>query len=163
MKIEDFRDRGPALVVERFFDGELEGHGLALSRFGSLQRLFFVRARGRFDPAEGVLHLTETYTYDDGQVDELHWTIRRDGAADEDGVASYEGEEVRVAGAAVGRQAGNAFHWKYKRNVPDSEGGESLLSFDDWFWLQDERSLVVQATISKIVEIGTMTVFYRRL
>ncbi len=161
MKIEDFKGRGPAFVVERFFAGRATGYGIMQSRFGNLQRQFSVTAEGRWDAEKSVLRLHETYRFDDGQVDQLHWNICRSGP-EADGVTPYQGDEVRVVGSAAGEQAGNALHWKYKRSVPSPDGSETVLSFDDWFWLQDERSLVVYASISKIVEIGTMTVFYQR-
>ena len=156
MNIDDFQGKEPPLVLERFFDGDSEGWGIMQSRFGALQRQFRIDAVGRWDEAANTLHLTETYRFDDGQVDRLEWTIRR---LDN---GRYEGREPRLLEPAQGEQAGNAFHWTYRRNVPDAEG-DTTLGFDDWFWLQPGDVLIARASVTKLgIEVATMSVFYRK-
>ena len=156
MKVEDFADRQPILVLETFFAGRTEGWGIMQTRFGTLQKQFRIAAEGAWDPDTRTLHLTETYRFDDGRVDRLEWTIRRG----DDG--RYEGREPRVDGTASGRQAGNAFHWTYRRRSPAA--GDRLLAFDDWFWLQPDGVLIARASVRRFgLEIATMSVFYRRL
>ena len=156
MEIDEFQGKQPALVLEQFFDGTSEGWGITQSRFGALQRQFQIEAVGRWVEAEQTLHLTETYRFDDGQVDRLEWRIVRLG----DG--RYEGSEPRLLEPAAGRQAGNAFHWVYRRKVPDRDG-DYTMAFDDWFWLQPGNVLIARASLTKLgVEVGTMSVFYRK-
>jgi hypothetical protein len=100
--------------------------------------------------------LTETYRFDDGQVDRLEWRIRRLGNS------RYEGSEPRLLDTAAGEQAGNAFHWQYRRNVP-SRDGDYNMTFDDWFWLQPNDVLIARASLTKLgFEVGTMSVFYQK-
>lgn len=107
------------------------------------------------EPAQ-TLRLTETYRFDDGQVDRLEWAILRQ----EPG--RYEGREPALVGTASGRQAGNAFHWVYQRRSPVADG--TRLGFDDWFWLQPDGVLIARASVRRFgLEIATMSVFYRRL
>lgn len=157
MKIEDFEGRKPTLLLERYFSGSTIGWGIMQSRFGALQRQFRIAAEGSFDEASRSLSLTETYRFDDGQIDRLDWTIlKRDDRR-------YEGRETRIEDVAEGEQAGNAFHWRYSRNVPAKDGSESMLGFDDWFWLQDPETLVARASVTKLgIEIATLSVFYRK-
>jgi hypothetical protein len=127
------------------------------NRFGSFQRQFKIEASGQWDEAAKTLKLVETYTFDDGQVDKLDWSIVKRSAS------RYEGHETRITGTAVGEQAGNAYHWSYSRRVPSKDGSEANLTFDDWFWLQDEQTLVARASVSKFgVEVATLSVFYRK-
>lgn len=157
MKIADFAGKPPVLALERFFEGRTQGWGVMQSRFGTFQQQFRIEATGRWDAGAQTLRLTETYTFDDGHLDKLEWTIRkRDGGR-------YEGAEPRIDGTAQGEQAGNAFHWTYTRRVPAKDGSESSNGFDDWFWLQDEQTLIARASVTKLgVEVATLSVFYRK-
>lgn len=158
MKIADFRDRMPALRLEEFFSGRLQGWGVTLSRFESFQNQFKIDAEGEWDSAANSLALRETYTFDDGHIDTLTWTIlKRD-----DG--SYEGRETRIEGVADGEQSGNAFHWRYSRDVPAKDGSSSKVRFDDWVWLQDADTLIAHASPTKLgVEVSTLNAFYRNI
>jgi hypothetical protein len=157
MKIGDFEGKRPNLVLERFFEGSTQGWGVMQSRFGAFQSQFRIEATGRWDDASQTLRLTEIYTFDDGHVDRLEWTIRKREAG------RYEGREPRIDGTAQGEQAGNAFHWTYSRRVPAKDGSESTSGFDDWFWLQDEKTLIARASVTKLgVEVATLSVFYRK-
>ncbi len=158
MKISDFQRRMPLLRLEEFFSGRLQGWGVTLSRFESFQNQFKIDAEGEWDSAANSLALRETYTFDDGHIDTLTWTIlKRD-----DG--SYEGRETRIEGVADGAHSGNAFHWKYSRDVPAKDGSSSKVGFDDWFWLQDADTLIAHASLTKLgVEVSTLNAFYRRM
>ena len=55
----------------------------------------------------------------------------------------------RATPVPPGEQAGNAFRWRYTRRVPMSDGSDSRLNFDDWFWLQDGEVLISRAAIGR--------------
>jgi hypothetical protein len=134
MKITDFAGKTPTLLLEEFFNGRLNGWGVTLTRFESLQNQFRIEAEGMWDAAARTLAVREVYTFDDCHTDVLTWAIlKRD-----DG--SYEGRETNIVGVAEGHQAGNAFLWEYTREVPAADGSKSKFGFTDWFWLQDERT-----------------------
>jgi hypothetical protein len=157
VKIEDFEGTRPVLMLERYFSGTTRGWGIMQSRFGALQRQFHIEAAGEWDEASRTLRLRETYRFVDGQIDRLDWTIlKRDDRR-------YEGRETRIEDVAQGEQAGNAYRWQYSRSVPAKDGSESLLGFDDWFWLLDEQTLVARASVTKLgIEIASLSVFYRK-
>ncbi|MBW9115555.1 DUF3833 family protein [Rhizobium cauense] len=57
----------------------------------------------------------------------------------------------------------SAFHWKYTRDVPAAGGGSSKVGFDDWFWLQDKRTMIAHASLAKLgVEVATLNAFYQK-
>lgn len=158
MKIEDFAGRKPPFILEDFFSGSLRGWGVTLGRMGALQNMFTIEAEGRWDAAAHTLALRETYSFDDGHVDVLTWTIikRQDGM--------YEGRETLIEGLAEGEQAGNAFHWTYHRNVPSADGTKSKFGFSDWFILhEDGNHMTAHASLTKLgIEFATLNVFYER-
>jgi hypothetical protein len=158
MDLSDFADREPAMVPERFFAGELRGWGLEFGPLGGIGRRIEVEATGSFDEVSGVLTLDETYRFDDGHGDRLRWQIRRLG----DG--RYEAVEARAAEPGEGQAAGSVFRLTYRRDVPQTDGSSTVLSFDDWFIRIDRDTVMVRATISKLaLPLGSMTVLYRRV
>jgi hypothetical protein len=158
MKVQDFASKEPSFVLEDFFEGKTQGWGVTLSRFETLQNQFKIEAEGRWDGVNRTLALREVYTFDDGHIDTLDWTIRKTDSG------SYEGKETRISGEAAGEQSGNAFHWKYSRDVPSADGSSVTVGFDDWFWLQDADTMIAHATLTKMgVEVSTLNAFYRKL
>lgn len=156
--LSDFAERRPVLEPERFFAGELQGWGLETGPLGGVGRRLQVTATGRFDAATKTLNLVETYRFDDGHVDRLDWRIRKL----EDG--RYEAREARLVEPGAGEASGSAFHLTYRRAVPQADGSTVTLGFDDWFILIDDETLMVRASIDKLmVPFGSLTVVYRRL
>ena len=127
MDLSDFATRQPVLEPEHFFAGDLQGWGLEVGPLGGIGRRLQVTATGRFDEATQTLNLDETYRFDDGHVDRLEWRIRK--LADH----SYEAREARLAEPGEGKAAGSAFQLTYRRDVPQTDGSSTTLSFDDWF------------------------------
>lgn len=158
MDLSDFAARQPVLEPERFFVGELQGWGLEAGPLGGIGRRLQVTATGRFDEATNTLSLVETYRFDDGHVDHLEWRIRK--LAD----GRYEAREARLVEPGAGEASGSAFHLAYRRTVPQADGSTATLGFDDWFILIDDETLMVRASIHKLmVPFGSLTVLYRRL
>jgi hypothetical protein len=111
--------------------------------------------KGRWDEAANTLALRERYTFDDGHVDTLVWTIIKRSPT------SYEGRETHINGLATGEQRGNAFHWTYTRDVPGKDGSASTFGFSDWFWLHEPGRMTAHASLTKLaVEVATLNVFY---
>ncbi len=148
---------GRVFRPDEFFTGAFSGSGVVLTRFGGLLRQFVLDGTGTVDAVTGILLLTETYRFDDGQIDELNWIIRRN----DDG--SYDGSETSLADPADGKTTDNSFIWIYVRHVPDQGGETTTMSFHDTFWLQADGSAVAHASIRRLgIEVATMTVFYLR-
>ena len=154
MQPEDFIGRGPALSLERFFDGEVEAWGLVQDRFGKVRRQFRVTVVGEPTPQGCRLH--ETFRYDDGAREGRVWEVRALG----DG--RYEGTAHDVVGKAVGRAAGPALNWRYRLRL--TIGGRRMtIAFDDWMLLQDERVMINRARLSKWgIFLGEVLLFFRK-
>ena len=157
MQLSDFASRQPTIHPEQFFVGSLSGWGLEVGPLGGIGRRLEVTAIGTFNPETQTLSLTETYRFDDGHVDHLDWLIHKR----ENG--HYVAQEQRITEPGDGEAAGCAFHLTYTRSVPQSDGSSSTLNFDDWFIQIDDNTLMIRASIRKLmVETGSMTVLYRR-
>ncbi len=158
MSIDDFKGTTPEFLPEKFLVGRLEGWAVLESVVGGLQRRATISAIGSFEEDTNTVLFTETYLFDDGHSDTLHWTIRKLGAG------RYSGLENRLEGEAAGEQAGCAFHWKYSRDVPQGDGKSTKLNFDDWFYAIDTQACIVRGSAGRAgIPFATAHVTYRKL
>lgn len=158
MANDNFKGTVPAFLPEQFFIGRLEGWAVVESLVGGLQKRATITSVGTLEEETATVLFTETYEFDDGHSDTLHWTIRKVG----DG--RYSGHENRLEGEATGEQAGCALHWKYTRDVPQADGKTTRLNFDDWFYAIDERACIVRGSAGRAgIPFATAHVTYRKL
>jgi hypothetical protein len=143
MGIEDFEGTVPEFLPEHFFAGKLEGWAVFESLVGGLQKRASITATGTIDEGTGSVLFVETYEFDDGHSDTLHWTIRKLGPG------RYSGLENRLDGEAKGEQAGCAFHWQYTRETPQADGSTAKLNYDDWFYAIDGKACMVRGSAGR--------------
>lgn len=157
MAIADFEKTTPSFLPEVFFVGQLDGWAIFESLIGGLQQRAVITASGRMEDETGTILFTETYAFDNGHSDTLHWRIRKVGPG------RYSGSENRLEGEAVGEQAGCAFHWRYSRDTPQADGSTTKLNFDDWFYAIDDRACMVRGSAGRAgIPFGTAHVTYCR-
>lgn len=128
MQISDFESTTPVYRPEEFLVGQLEGWGILERLTGPLQNRFTVTAQGTREAAWQSLRFVETWTFDDGHVDTLSWTITKTAEG------AYTGDEPNLVGAAKGDAAGCAYHWRYTRDTPQKDGKTLKLDFSDRFF-----------------------------
>lgn len=158
MAIEDFRETRPIFLPEQFFVGRIEGWAVLESLVGGLLKRATIAAHGEFETDTQIAIFTETYTFDDGHSDTMHWTIRKGTEG------KYTGLENRLEGEALGEQAGCAFHWKYTRDTPQPGGKSIKLNFDDWFYAIDDRACIVRGSAGRAgIPFATAHITYRKL
>lgn len=138
--VEHYRAEQPALKLERYFNGTLDGWGMFQSRSGTVEKRFHVRIEARWAGDTGVLD--ESFTWSDGTTSKRIWTLKKQS----DG--SYLGTADDVVGAAVGVVAGNALRWRYVLALP-VDGKIWHVDFDDWMYLIDERVMLNRSVMSK--------------
>ena len=157
MNADDFSEMLPAFEPRDFFTSELVGWAMLEGPLGGLKRRAALRAAGLEMP-DGAFAFSETWTFDDGQVDELRWLIKSVGGG------KFEGSEPSLDGTAEGIASGCAFHWIYTRNVPGKDGATTKLNFDDWFFRIDESGTMVKGTAGRLgLPFLTAVVTYRKL
>ncbi|MEM7654063.1 MAG: DUF3833 domain-containing protein [Pseudomonadota bacterium] len=154
MKIEDFANTEPKLVLEDYFAGKTKAWGIFEDRFGDIRRQFVVDIDGQWDGNKLVL--TEDFIYSDGETEQRIWTIKR---IDEH---TYSGTAADVVGEAVGKTYGQALNWRY---TLDLKVGDKTwkVNFDDWMVLQPDGVLMNRAKVSKWgFNVGEVTIFFRK-
>ncbi len=153
--LAEFADRKPQLALETYFAGHVDAWGIFVDRFGKMRRTFKVDMTGT-PTADGII-LDEKFVYDDGEKQNRVWTLKRTGPN------SYAGTAPDVVGTAQGRTSGNALNWSYQVDLAVGDNTTWRVSFDDWMWQQDEKTLINRASISRFgIEIGTVTIFFQR-
>jgi hypothetical protein len=154
-KVSDFAGRKPDLDLTQYFAGHTDAWGIFVDRFGKMRRTFKVDITGT-PTADGII-LDERFVYDDGEKQQRVWTLKKTGPD------QYQGTAPDVIGTAKGQTAGNALNWTYQVDLAVGEGTTWRVSFDDWMWQQDDKTLLNRATISRYgIEIGTVTIFFQR-
>jgi hypothetical protein len=156
MKPEDFAGRGPAFALEDFFAGEGKAWGLFQDRFGNVRKQFVADTRGTWDPAEGKLALTESFTYDDGSQEQRTWHITKLGDT------RYRAETDDLVGSAEIQAHGNAVNLRYRMMIPIN-GKPVALDFDDWMFRQGADMVIDRAIVTKWgFQIGTLIISFQR-
>ena len=152
--LAQFEDAPRQLVLEEYFLGETSAYGLFEDRFGKVRRQFKVDITGELDGNR--LTLTENFLYDDGERETRIWEI------DVLGDGRYRGTAGDVTGVAEGQVSGNAFNWKYKVDL--KVGGSTWnVGFNDWMFLMQDDVLLNRAYVTRYgIEIGQVTIAFRK-
>jgi hypothetical protein len=152
MKLADFAEQQPELLLENYFAGQTRAWGIFEDRFGNLRRQFTVDIDGTWNGEELVLD--ERFSYSDGETDRRVWRIRKRGDR------GYEGRADDVVGTAVGEARGNALNWRYTMDLKVGDGSWRV-TFDDWMFLQPDGVLINRARVSKWgITVGEATIFF---
>jgi hypothetical protein len=144
----------PELDLVKYFSGTTDAWGMFQKRSGEVVKRFHVVIDGH--EADGALVLDERFEYSDGTRQQRVWTLRQ--ASD----GRWTGTAADVVGTANGAVSGNALHWGYVLRLPVDNKTYDV-TFDDWMYLVDERTMVNRARMSKFgVRIGEVTLLFRR-
>jgi hypothetical protein len=106
--------------------------------------------------AGNVGTLDENFTYSDGTKERRVWTITKLS------VNEYKGTAGDVIGEARGVAYGNALRWRYVLNLKVSDKFVEV-NFDDWMYQMDDRMVMNRAAMSKFgIELGQVTLAFRK-
>jgi hypothetical protein len=155
-----YRSEQPALDLQRYFNGTLEGHGMFQDRSGQVQRRFVVTIKASW--AGDVGTLDEDFLWSDGKREKRVWTLRK--AAGDASGTRWVGTAADVIGEARGVVSGNALHWTYTFDLKTDDGKRYEVAFDDWMFLIDERVMLNRAVMSFYgFRVGEVFISFRRL
>lgn len=152
----DYAERGPKLVPEQFFSGELTARGVVKDMSGEVIRTFDADISASWGSA-GVGTLDEEFRFDDGEVQTRVWTLTPSGDAD-----SYHADAGDVAEPGTMRWSGNAIHMNYVLRVAYGDGTLDL-RMDDWMYLVTPDTLINQTTMSKWgIDVGEIVLVIQK-
>lgn len=154
MRVQDFENTEPRLVLEDYFVGNTKGWGMVFDRFGNLRRQFTVDMNGTWDGE--TLVLEEDFVFDDGEKQRRTWMVMKKGSNE------YVGTAGDVVGKARGLAYGNALAWNYRMNLKIGESYRGV-DFDDWMFLQPGGVLLNKAKMSRFgVRLGQLFVAFSK-
>ena len=152
MNPEDFKNKEPRLIIEKYLSGNVKAWGVLQNRSGKVTRQFSAKLNGKWDGKQ--LILDEKFNWDDGEIQTRQWKITK---IDEN---NYEGTAEDVVGKAKGYSYGSAFKFEYVLLVP-VKGREMKITFDDWIFMQDEKVAINRAKMTKFgIKVAELTVMF---
>ena len=155
-----YRDERPALELQRYFNGTLEGHGLFQDRSGQVHRRFVVTIKATW--AGDVGTLDEDFVWSDGKREKRIWTLSR--APGEATSTRWIGTAADVIGEAHGVVSGNALNWTYTFDLRTDDGKRYEVAFNDWMFLIDESVMLNRAVMSFYgFRVGEVLISFRKL
>lgn len=140
VKVTDYQQNAPALMLTEFFNGKLSAHGVVKNRWGKVERYFNATIAASWN--QGVGTLDEHFIFDDGETQRRVWTLTPNG----DG--SYRATAGDVVGDGHAKVAGNALFLKYVLRI-NYKGRELDLKVDDRMYLIDSKTLINESALSK--------------
>ncbi len=145
----------PSFDLFQFFDGEVKAWGLVQNRDGEVIQKFEVDIQGSIMGNQITLDETFQYAVGKGPIKRAWRIVRLD-----DG--QYRGTAGDILGEAVGSTYGNAFRWSYRMDIPVDDTVYEV-SFEDWFWVIDDRRLFNRSYIQKFgFDVAEVTIFMER-
>ena len=141
MRIEDFANEKPELILEEFFNGRLTAYGLIKDRRGRITSSFRADFVGSWSE-EGLGTLDEVFVYNDGDVQERVWTFEPIGDH------RYIGTAPDIVGQAEMMVKGNTLRMDYVIRVPYRNRTIDL-SVQDWLHLQPDGVILNHAYMRK--------------
>lgn len=138
--VEQYRAEEPALDLQTYLNGRLEGWGMFQGRGGEVKKRFHVEINAMWNDDVGVID--ENFRWSDGTTSRRVWTLMKQA----DG--SFRGRADDVVGEATGEVAGNALRWRYVLALP-VDGKVYHVEFDDWMFLIDDRVMLNRSFMSK--------------
>ncbi len=153
-ELEDYAAEKPALDLRTYLDGPLTASGIFFDRAGRASVRFVVDMDAKWEGDTGTLD--ERFLYSDGRTQHRVWTIRFQDDA------QFTATAPDVVGEATGAQRGNAATMSYSLKLPRGDG-EIVVSMEDWFYLQQDGTLINRATMRKFgVTVGEVLVIFRK-
>jgi len=154
--LTDYAERGPKLIPEQFFNGELTARGVVKGFSGEVIRTFDADISASWDSA-GVGTLDEEFRFDDGEVQTRVWTLTPSDTAD-----SYHADAGDVAEPGMMRWSGNTIYMNYVLQIAYGDGTLDV-RMDDWMYLVTPDTLINQTTMSKWgVDVGELVLVIQR-
>lgn len=138
--IHEYKDNKPKLVLEQFFNGSMQAHGIVENRHGKVIRYFNVTIDAHWK--DGVGTLEEHFVYNDGSTGQRIWTLKRVGDN------HYIGTAGDIVGQADIQVAGNAMYLNYVLRLPYKNGTIDL-AIDDRMYLVEPGVLINESRMSK--------------
>ena len=155
VSINDYKDNKPTMVLEKFFDGRLNAHGIVKNRSGKVIRYFNASIIASW--SDGVGTLDETFVFNDGEEQTRVWKLVKDAPG------RYTASANDVVGSSTLNVAGNSIFLDYVLRIP-YDGDTLDVVVEDKMYLVSERMLINESIMKKWgFEVGKITLAIEKL
>lgn len=149
MRVVDFADKKPTLLLEKYLSQPLFGRGIFIDAAGNVATRFTLKTVGSFDGSTITLH--ENLRYESGETHQRTFLIRK---LDEH---NYEATCDELVGVGKIEVFGNALRWRYYLKEDSTQGKNITVYFDDWMFASEDGYLLDYARVSKFgFPVGTV-------
>ena len=128
---------GP-FIIEELLIGETVGRG-GIKTITGVDRPFTATLNGTWDGQ--VLTLVEDFVYDDGEIDQKTWRLKKLPNGE------YEGTREDVVGTARGFQVENGFRLEYLIDLPTGPDKTTRVKFRDILVVREDGDVLNNATV----------------
>lgn len=142
MPVQKFAASGPALDPVAFFTGHVKSWGVLENRSGGPTSIVLTDCTGVAEGPDG-LHMTQRLTIGSDAPVTREWHMKRLSPGQYDATAND------MVGTAHGEAAGPAFHWQWTLALSPGNALKNV-TMDQWWYLQDDGSLLNRTTVSKL-------------
>lgn len=142
LPVSRFASTQPALDPVKFFTGHVVSWGVMENRSGAPTAIVRTDCEGVADGAD-TLHMTQRLTIGNDPSTTRTWEMRRVSPE------HYEATANDMVGTAHGVAAGRAFHWNWTLALSPGNALKNV-TMDQWWYLQDDGSLLNRTTVSKV-------------
>ena len=141
MQIEDFINKGPEFIPQKYFNGKLTAYGMVKDRSGKIIKTFKGDLIGSWDK-NGVGTLDEKFIYDNGEKQTRVWTLTP--TADK----TFIGTAGDIVGQAQMIANGNTVMIDYTMRVPYNDSTIDI-NVKDWLHLQEDGVILNHSKMKK--------------
>lgn len=141
MQIEDFNNKTPEFIPQKYFNGKMKAYGLVKDRSGKIIRSFKGILIGSWDE-NGIGTLDEKFVYDDGEELTRIWKLTPTGEK------TFDARAGDIIGTAKMIANGNTVMIDYVMRIPYN-GSSIDISVKDWLHLQEDGVIINHSKMKK--------------
>jgi hypothetical protein len=136
----DFVSTAPAINIKNFLEGDLEGHGIKVNKYGEIVEVQLIKIKSRWQGNKAQIEFS--YQLEGQTFDSRIWllTLNQDG--------TFEANSHDAVGMVKGKQKGNTAQIIYDLMVPELDR-KVKSHFEDKFYLVDNNSAILISKIGK--------------
>lgn len=142
LPVQAFANSPPNFDPVQFFSGSIHSWGVLENRSGEPTEIVTTEGSGEPEGADGV-HFLQRLQVGQDKPATRDWHMRRVGPGRFDATAND------IVGTAHGEAAGRAFHWSWTLALHPGNPFTNV-SMDQWWYLQDDGSMLNRTTIRKL-------------
>ena len=157
MSVDRYKKLEPKLIMEEYFNGNIQAWGMFEDTFGIIRKRFTCIIKANFNSEMKTIEVAENFTYDDQSTEKRTWLLKKTSSD------QYEATTDSVIGVGKGKTSGNAFHWKYKFEL-SIFGKKVKVKFDDRMYLISKNVIINRARIYKYgIKLGTVNLYFHKI